>query len=88
MKSHTTARFRKLLASLPPEVRKQARQAFRLFKNNPCHPGIYFKRVHSTKPIYSVRISLNYRALGVEEGNDIIWFWIGSHAEYERMLKK
>jgi hypothetical protein len=44
--------------------------------------------VHSSEPIYSVRISLNYRAVGVIEGDVIIWYWIGSHADYEKQLTK
>jgi hypothetical protein len=47
-----------------------------------------FKQVHSSEPIYSVRISLNYRAVGVIEGDVIIWYWIGSHADYEKQLTK
>lgn len=46
-----------------------------------------FKRVHSTEPIYSVRVSLGYRALGVRERDLMTWFWIGSHTDYERMLR-
>jgi hypothetical protein len=49
-------------------------------KDNPQHPGLQFKRVHPVKPIYSVRINNDYRALGVRKDNIIIWFWIGSHA--------
>ena len=52
----------------------------------PLHPGLRFKQVHPTLPIYSVRVSLDYRALGVREGDSVIWFWIGSHSEYERLL--
>jgi len=47
-----------------------------------------FKQVHANRPIFSVRISLAYRALGVRDGNDIVWFWIGSHAAYDRLLKR
>jgi hypothetical protein len=45
-----------------------------------------FKHVHPTEPIYSVRISLDYRALGVLQDDDIVWFWIGSHADYDKLL--
>jgi hypothetical protein len=87
VKSHTTERFRKALALLPSEVRVQARDAYRLFQSNPRHPGLRFKRVHSRDPIYSVRVSLDYRAVGVVEADEIFWFWIGSHAEYDRLLR-
>ncbi|MFI5176339.1 MAG: hypothetical protein ACHQKY_15870 [Terriglobia bacterium] len=86
MISHTTARFREALRDLPESVRRQARNAFRLFCENPAHPGLRFRQVHPTRPIYSARININYRALGIREGETIIWFWIGSHDDYERLL--
>jgi hypothetical protein len=86
MISHTTARFREALRELPESVRRQARDAFRLFSENPAHPGLRFRQVHPTRPIYSARININYRALGIREGETIIWFWIGSHDDYERLL--
>jgi hypothetical protein len=72
MISHTTKRFRKLLTELPNEIQKQAKEAYIHFKKDPYHPGLHFKRVHSTRPIYSVRISINYRAVGLQEGSEII----------------
>ena len=86
MKSRTTRRFRRCFAELSPAVQRQARDAYRLFRNNPHHPGLRFKKVHPTEPIYSVRISTTYRALGVLRGDEILWFWIGSHSDYERLL--
>jgi hypothetical protein len=72
---------------LPFDARKQAFAAYRLFKRNPQHPSLQFKRIHNTKPRYSVRIGVHYRALGRLEGNTIIWVWIGTHAEYDKFLK-
>ena len=88
MRSRTTAAFRKALASLPPQVRAQAQRAYALFLSNPNHPGLRFKPVHPSRPIYSVRIGIHYRALGVLEGDDIVWFWVGSHDEYERLINQ
>jgi len=79
MNSHITARFRKAFAELPADVRKQARQVYQLFIENPHHP---------TRPIYSVRIGLNYRAVGIREKGDIIWYWIGSHADYDKLVSR
>lgn len=87
MISRITERFRKAFAELPADVQEQARQAYRLFIENPHHPGLHFKSIHPTRPIYSVRVGLNYRAVGVREGDEIIWFWIGSHAEYDKLIK-
>jgi len=88
MKSQTTEHFRKLLKNLPGRIQRQARVAYKLFRENPQHPSLYFKRVHSVDPIYSVRISVDYRAIGVYEGDVIIWFWIGSHADYDGIVSR
>jgi hypothetical protein len=87
MKSKISPRFKKCAVSLPENVRKSAREAFKLFSKNPYYPSLHFKRIHSTMPVFSVRISLNYRAAGVVDGDEIVWFWIGSHADYEKLLK-
>jgi hypothetical protein len=86
VKSRTTERFRKLFAALPESVREQARQAYRYFRENPQHPSLQFKRVHPTKPIYSARVTLDYRVLGVRADDEIVWFWIGSHDEYDKLI--
>jgi hypothetical protein len=86
MKSYTTRQFRELVASLPPQVQRQAKQAYRLFHQNAAHPGLHFKRVLADPPMYSARVGLGYRAVGVLDGDEITWFWIGSHAEYDRLL--
>lgn len=88
MKSHTTRRFRKVFAKLPASIQQQARESFARFSQNPYHPSLHFKRIHSTQPIYSARISLSYRTVGVLEGDTIIWFWIGSHEDYDNLLKQ
>ncbi len=67
MISHTTERFRRLYAQLPMQVREQARDAYRLFQRDPQHPSLRFRQVHPTRPIYSTRINLNYRAVGIRD---------------------
>jgi len=86
--SRTTGRFRRAFAALPSEVQWRARSAYALFRANPKHPGLRFKRVHATRAVYSVRVGLAYRALGMLEGETVIWFWIGTHADYERLLEE
>ena len=88
MNSQITEKFRKAFAELPAAVQKQARQAYRLFIENPHHPSLRFKSIHPTRPIYSVRIGKNYRAVGVREDDDIIWYWVGSHAEYDKLIQQ
>jgi hypothetical protein len=87
--SHTTPGFQKLLAALPDNVRRQARVAYRLFRANPRHPSLRFKHVHGSDRLVSVRINREYRAAGVRGSPDeIVWFWIGRHEEYEKLLAK
>ena len=86
MNSRTTERFRQAFDGLPPDVRRQARSAFRLWQADPGHRSLQFKRVHPTQPIYSARIGLGWRALGVLESDTVVWFWIGSHADYDRLI--
>ncbi len=86
MKSRTTKRFRQALSLLPSHIRKLAEKTYSKWKVNPWHPGLQFKKIHNQESMYSVRISLGYRALGMKEGNTIIWFWIGSHSEYNKMI--
>lgn len=87
MNSRTTERFRRAYSLLPSQVQQQAREAYRLFRDDPKHPGLQFKKVHSHLPVYSARVNLDYRAVGILRGDEVIWFWIGTHAEYERVLK-
>jgi hypothetical protein len=86
IESRTTRSFRTAFAALPDEVQAQARRAYRLFLANPSHPSLRFKKVEQTENVYSVRIGLGFRALGVLEGSVIAWFWIGSHADYDRRV--
>jgi hypothetical protein len=86
LKSVTTNRFRKALASLPAEVQQRSRTSYQQWKQNPSHPALHFKQVHNQKPIYSVRVGLSYRAVGIKEENTMIWFWIGSHEDYNNLL--
>ncbi|RIZ68621.1 MAG: hypothetical protein D0528_07025 [Methylococcales bacterium] len=85
---HTTEKFWKLYSALPVDIRKQAKIAYIQFKNNPYHPSLQFKRTHSSKPVCSVRINIDYRAVGIIDNVDILWFWIDSHREYEKILQK
>lgn len=88
MISHTTERFRRAFKHLPWHVQHQAREAYKLFRHNPYHPSLRLKQVHPTRSIYSVRIGMSYRALGVRDGEEIIWFWVGSHGDYDKLLSQ
>ncbi len=88
MISRTTQKFWKAYEKLDETVQKQAQASYRLFCKNPQHPSLHFKNVHDSLPIYSARVSLNHRAVGILENNEIIWFWIGPHDAYEKLLSR
>ncbi len=89
MKSRITKEFRELLSKLPEAVQRQARDAYALVRCDPFHPSLHFKQVTETHPAYtSVRIGRRYRAMGLRESDSILWVWIGSHAEYDRRIRR
>jgi hypothetical protein len=88
MKSSVTKTFRKCLSDLPVSVQQQAAKAYNLWHEDPYHPSLQFKRVSQRQPIYSARVSFNYRVLGLRESDQIYWYWIGTHDEYDELLKR
>jgi mRNA-degrading endonuclease RelE of RelBE toxin-antitoxin system len=79
--------FRRAFAKLPRDIQQRARAAYRRFQEDPSHPGLQFKRLHATLPLWSVRVNDSYRAVGIRSDEEVIvWFFIGTHAEYERLL--
>ncbi|MBE9191934.1 hypothetical protein IQ230_16560 [Gloeocapsopsis crepidinum LEGE 06123] len=88
MQSSVTKSFRKQLRQLPTSVQEQAAKAYKLWREDPYHNSLQFKRVSQRQPIYSVRISSNHRALGLIESECIYWFWIGVHDEYDELLQR
>ncbi|MFM6896923.1 MAG: hypothetical protein ACKPKF_06340, partial [Microcystis panniformis] len=88
MKSSVTKSFRKQLSDLPVSVQGQADKAYSLWQEEPSHPSLQFKRVSQKQPIYSARVSINYRVLGLLESDHIYWYWIGAHDEYDELLKR
>ena len=73
---------------MPTEIQEAARVAYRQFRNDPAHPSLHLKQVHPSQPIYSARISLQYRALALRDGETFVWFWIGSHSDYDKLIKR
>ncbi len=86
MKSRLTEEFVEYFHVLPDAVKTQARKNYRLWKENPRHPSLHFKRVHQHEPLYSVRVGRGWRALGLLDDDTITWFWIGSHADYDKLI--
>lgn len=86
MKSRTTARFRRALGSLPARVQRDAKLAYQRFRDDPSRSGLDFKLVNPSRRRYSVRIGIHYRALAIRDGDELVWYWIGPHDEYERLI--
>lgn len=84
MRYRTTPDFWYHYRQLPNEIQELADRCYELLKLDSRYPSLYFKKVGL---FWSVRIGIYYRALAVEENDDIAWFWIGTHAEYDRLLR-
>jgi hypothetical protein len=88
LKSETTESFRKQFGAAPTAVQLKIREAHQLWAENPHHPSLRFKKVHATLPIFSARVDLDWRAVGILKADTMIWFFVGPHGEYERLLRQ
>ena len=85
MTHHATAKFWRFYDQLPPDIQRLADKSFALLKNDPAHESLHFKKVGR---YWSARIGIHYRAVAVSNGETLVWFWIGRHDEYERMIAR
>jgi len=83
VKHRASEKFWKFYDELPEQIQKLADQNYELLKGDPRHPSLRFKKVGR---FWSVRVGIHYRAAAVEDGEDFVWFWIGHHSEYDRLL--
>jgi hypothetical protein len=72
-----------MFAALPPEVQRRTRKAYGLWRENPRHPSLHFKKVGK---VWSARVDDNFRVLAQVKGDTTYWFWVGPHVEYERLI--
>lgn len=72
-----------LVSVLPADIQALADRAFALLKSDPYHPSLHFKKIDA---LWSARVGMHYRALGVAIDDGVLWFWIGTHAEYDRII--
>jgi hypothetical protein len=79
---HTAPEFWEAFERLPLEIQELARSNYEILKLNPRHPSLHFKKVGDQ---WSVRIGLGYRALGADVDDGVLWFWIGTHANYDKL---
>jgi hypothetical protein len=84
--SQLTPDFLACFAKLPDEIKEQARRCYRLWKTNSAHPSLHFKPVKGQQGVYSVRVGIGWRALGLLEDDTVAWFWIGSHSDYDKLI--
>ena len=83
MRHRASPKFWKFYEQLPKEIQELADANYELLKNDPRHPSLHFKKVGR---MWSARVGIHYRATAVEDGSDIVWFWIGNHSEYDRLI--
>ena len=83
MKHKAGKKFWDYYNELPEPIQKLANENYALLKSAPRHPSLRFRKVGR---FWSVRIGLHYRAVAVQQDDDVVWFWIGHHSEYDRLL--
>lgn len=84
MKHWASSEFWDLYEKLPINVRSLADKNYALLKEDPKHPSLHFKSVGK---FWSVRVGIRYRALAIEIDDGFLWFWIGSHSQYDKLTK-
>jgi hypothetical protein len=83
MRHFASAAFWKAYEKLPVHVRELADKNYSLLKVDPKHPSLHFKKIGR---FWSVRVGMHHRALGVDAENGVLWFWIGSHSDYDALI--
>jgi hypothetical protein len=80
----TTAGFWSCFDRLPSNIQSLARQKYKIWREDPFHPSLHFKEIHPG--LWSVRVNAQYRSLARRRGDSMVWFWIGTHGEYDRLI--
>ena len=83
MRHYASPKFWACYRSLSKVTRDLADKNFELLKANPKHPSLHFKQIGN---LWSVRVGKHFRALGLDKKKEVIWFWIGSHADYDKLI--
>ncbi|MBC7856332.1 MAG: hypothetical protein IAF94_23115 [Pirellulaceae bacterium] len=84
MRHRATPRFWECYRRLPVEIQALADRCYAMLQADLRHPSLRLKKVDD---YWSVRVGLHYRALAIEDGGDLVWVWIGTHAEYDELIK-
>jgi hypothetical protein len=85
LESRTHRNFWVCFKCLPARIQRQAMDQFHLWQEDPNHPSLHFKELAAG--LWSVRITRAYRALARRKGNLVVWFWIGSHQDYDKLVR-
>jgi hypothetical protein len=83
--SRAHAQFWECFDALPKDIQRIAKEKYRLWEQDCFHPSLHFKPLQ--EDVWSVRINQRYRALGRRKGALIVWFWIGTPSEYDKLVK-
>ena len=83
MNRRTNARFWRCYRELPKDIRDLADRNYAILRTDPNHRSLHFKKIGD---VWSARVGLHYRALATEAESELIWFWIGSHADYDKLV--
>ena len=86
VRSVATQRFWDLFHALPADIQRLAVKNYKLWRRNPNHPSLHFRRLRGAEDRFTIRVGDHYRALGRLGSDAIIWVWIGTHAEYDQLL--
>jgi hypothetical protein len=83
MRHFTTPEFWERFEQLPSAVQLLARKDFELLKQNPRHPSLRLKKAGV---FWTARVGVHYRVLAKERAEGLVWFWVGHHSEYDRLI--
>jgi mRNA-degrading endonuclease HigB of HigAB toxin-antitoxin module len=83
--SRATSRFWEKFRDLPSPIQHLARRSYRLWRENPHHPSLRFRKLEGVN-LYTVRVGNHHRALAMVNQKRVTWTWIGTHAEYDKLV--
>lgn len=86
MISRVRPSFWRAYEKLHPQLRESARRSYRMFAEDPGHASLRFKKLTGHANIWSVRINDSVRALAERDGDTLVWFWIGTHNDFDKLF--
>jgi hypothetical protein len=88
VKSRTTPEFWARYGRLPTDIQRLADRCYQKWMTNPWHPSLQFKKLKGRDRLYSERVGEHYRAVGDFDGDIFVWTWIGSHEEFNKLMRR